>query len=35
MIDEQLTGESEPQERSVFAEGDPVRPVEARNLLFK
>ncbi|EFP77177.2 hypothetical protein PGT21_010835 [Puccinia graminis f. sp. tritici] len=29
-----LTGESEPQERSVFAEGDPVRPVEARNLLF-
>ncbi|KAI9599991.1 hypothetical protein KEM48_000108 [Puccinia striiformis f. sp. tritici PST-130] len=29
-----LTGESEPQERTVLMEGDPVRPVEARNLLF-
>ncbi|KNZ44478.1 hypothetical protein VP01_911g1 [Puccinia sorghi] len=29
-----LTGESEPQERAVLLEGDPVRPVEARNLLF-
>ncbi|CAH7688077.1 hypothetical protein PPACK8108_LOCUS22980 [Phakopsora pachyrhizi] len=29
-----LTGESEPQERSYLPDGDPVRAVEARNLLF-
>ncbi|KAG0148852.1 hypothetical protein CROQUDRAFT_40800 [Cronartium quercuum f. sp. fusiforme G11] len=29
-----LTGESEPQERQLCPEGDPVRAVEARNILF-
>lgn len=29
-----LTGESEPQQRTVLPEGDHVRPVEARNILF-
>lgn len=29
-----LTGESEPQERQLCLEGDPVRAVEARNILF-